>query len=445
MNSNKIKTTLYDRRSFLAGGAAITGVALTGAISPARSHTTETASDFFSVVNLEEKDLQSAIDEAADHSILVCRSEHPITVNETIVIRKPLTLVGLRAQLPEGLAGTEILSVEAEHVAIEDFELKGNADSVDQQERASLIRIMADHFRVENGLVTDSSKHGIVIRSMGVGDRNHGVVRNIVGRQVQRDVVSMTGYGDFDRFVCNILIENIWAHGPSRRGAVEAADGTRNITIRNIYAESCAYGIDVEDHNRRGQKNENVTIDGVYVTNCPSAVITSNRPFGHRNLTIRNVTGENWPDELRGNFKRLSVRNTANVVLENVRINGNSNGEDIELSNCTCLTMCNLVMENSDHEEPSVVISNSDNTRVDGAMLINASDKLRTVLKFKITEEQKKNLQITNVSGPDLENGIVITRSNTDVTLKNYIINNNLTGVMDHIKGKTALVSNNQS
>lgn len=445
MSKLEKNTQLINRRSFLAGGSAITGAALAGVITPVQSRTKATINEAIKLVNLNDTDLQTVINEAPDHSILVCKSDQPITVNETIVIHKPVILIGLRARLADHLEDTEILSVEAEGVAIENFELKGNAKdpTVDLDQRASLIQVVADHFRIENGLVTDSSKHGIGIRAFE-SDRKHGVVRNIIGRRISRDTVSLTGRGNNDSYVRNILVENISTYGPSLRGAVESSDGTSNITIRNIYAESCNYGIDVQDHSRRGQSNKNIYIDGVYVNDCTSAIITQNDPdFGHRYLTIRNVTGENWPDKRWKDHKRIHIKNTSNVILENARVAGNTMGEDVCFSNCDDLTLNNLVIEHANHDEPAVLLRNCGNIHVDGLKLINATDKLQNVLHYQVSQGLKHNVQITNVIAPNLEHGITITRDNPNATLKNYMIRNNLTGVLDRIGDHTALISDN--
>ena len=51
------------------------------------------------------------------------------------------------------------------------------------------------------------------------------------------------------------FIENIRAYGSRLRGPVEVSDGSEHITVRDIYAESSFYGVDVQDHGRQGMIN----------------------------------------------------------------------------------------------------------------------------------------------------------------------------------------------
>jgi hypothetical protein len=109
-----------------------------------------------------------------------------------------------------------------------------------------------------------------------------------------------------------------------RRGRFVIENGViRNITsrgtIRDIYTESCRYGVDVQDHKRPGKINRYIIIDGLHVRNTYMAMRTANRDFGHDGLTIRNVTGTDWPADAKEPFQ---VRNTSNVLIDNVRKTG---------------------------------------------------------------------------------------------------------------------------
>src|SRR5579871_1121384 len=97
------------------------------------------------------EELQAQIDRAPDYGTVICDRNQELTISTTIRVRKPLTIRGLSARLQDGLGKTTLLVVESEGVAVVDFALRGNADTVDQSERASLLVFNAGNLRVENG------------------------------------------------------------------------------------------------------------------------------------------------------------------------------------------------------------------------------------------------------------------------------------------------------
>jgi len=271
-------------------------------------------------------DLQALIDKVPPHTTVVCDPERTITVTEKpITIDKPLKLIGLRAELANGLAKTPLLLVQADHVTVKDFWLSGNKGSVSG--KASLLRIEGNHFNVDNGYVEDASRHGIVVttRDGSDDDRYDGMVRNISARNINRDGVSLEGDPGVVR---DILVESVEATNSRDRGAVEVCDGSKNIILRKIYAENCWYAVDVQDHNRPNTPNINITIENIRVKNCDYAIKTGNSAKNeHRELTIRNVTRED-------DKAILQISNTKGVTLDNIRIPD----EDIHIKNCSNVT-----------------------------------------------------------------------------------------------------------
>src|SRR5262249_16420489 len=136
-------------------------------------------------------DLQKAIDAAPPHSTIVCDPNRELTLSTPIKIDKPLTLRRLHARLPEKLGNPSLLLVTSKAVTVSEFELTGNGDTVSPKERAPLMVIAAGEFRVENGRFNNSSKDGVMIDgdTLAAGDIVGGVVRDIVGNRVSRDVV----------------------------------------------------------------------------------------------------------------------------------------------------------------------------------------------------------------------------------------------------------------
>jgi uncharacterized sulfatase len=296
-----------------------------------------------------------------------------IEISRTIVIDKPLTLVGLNARLPRGLASTPILSVVAEGVRIRDFHLTGNGGSVTQEDsvsRASLIVVRRGRFVIENGETNNSAKDGVMITPLAeYGNIEHGVVRNITSHGTIRDTVSISGAGDKGLFVRHLVVENIRAYDCELRGAVEASDGSEYITIRDVYAESCLYGVDVQDHKRTGQVNNHIIIDGLHVRKSYFAVRTANRDFGHDGLTIRNVTGTDWPADAKEPFQ---VRNTSNVLIDNVRLYDCPVGPCMRIRNSDNVTLRDITFIDGEYDGPALSVEDSNN------VVINNVETVRT-------------------------------------------------------------------
>src|SRR5678815_5643823 len=238
-------------------------------------------------------DLQKIIDAAAAHTVVRCDPNQQLVLSAPIVVRKPLTLTGLHARLQEKVGNTSLVVVEAKGVAVTDFEFFGNADSVPQNDRAPLLVIHAGDFRVERGVFLNSSKDGVMIDGDGMPEGEDligGVVRDVIGRGVRRDVVSISGSSGHGHKIRNVVVENVRCYESAFRGAVEVSDGTENITVRTVYAESAVYAIDVQDHHQPDQSNRNVVIEDVYATKCKHAIRTANTRRGHANLTVRDLT-----------------------------------------------------------------------------------------------------------------------------------------------------------
>ena len=243
-------------------------------------------------IQVDAADLQRQVARASPYSVLLADRRRQVEVNETIRIDRPITLLGLNMRLQPGLADTPILEIVSEGVTIRDFKLEGNGDSVEQSDRAPLILVRRGRFVIENGQTNNSAKDGLMITPVPeYGNIEHGVIRNLTARNTIRDVVSIGGRGHEGLYVRHLVVENIRSYGSQLRGSVEVSDGSEHVTVRDIYAESSFYGVDIQDHSQPGMINRQILIDGVQVKDCVTAVRTANRDFGHNGLTIRNVTG----------------------------------------------------------------------------------------------------------------------------------------------------------
>ncbi len=266
-------------------------------------------------------DLQEILDRAPTGAVVVCEQAAPVEVTSTLLIRTPLTVRGLKACLPPKLDRTPILVVDAEAVTLTDFELRGNYDTVPQEKRAPLIHIKRGGFRVERCLFRDGSKDGIMVTpDDGSGDIVGGIIRDIEGHRMARDLVSLSG-GNGGLRIRDVTVENVRLERGFLRGAVEVSDGADNITVRHVTAEDAVYALDVQDHGpTKGSKgpacapNTRILIEDVTALRCKHILRTANHPqLAHAGLTLRNLTARECAQPLR-------ISNTTRVLVEHLTI-----------------------------------------------------------------------------------------------------------------------------
>lgn len=395
-------------------------------------------------VRVDASRLQEAIDRAVPHSVLVADPDQPVEVSTTVRIDKPLTLIGLHMRLKPGLAKTPILEVLSEFVQIRDFTLAGNADSVSQPDRAPLILVRRGRFVIENGRTDNSAKDGVMITPIQeFGDIEHGVLRNLTATNTIRDVVSIGGRGNEGLFVRHLVVENIRSYGSRLRGPVEVSDGSEHITVRDIYAESSLYGVDVQDHRREGMVNRQILIDGVQVRDCVAAIRTANRDFGHDGLTIRNVTGDNFRKDDR--WRPLHVTNTRNLLIENVRLAGGPDDVPwILVANSDNVTLRNVTLVGAAHPGPAVVVEDADNALIDNVVFAGAR-RPDTGIEYRVrADERYGGLRIRNVVASGTRSaGIQLANLSQSGGLDSYMITGNLASVKADLDAAIRIVENN--
>ena len=265
-------------------------------------------------------DFQAIIDKAPTGAVVVCEQTKPIEVSESLLLRKPITIRGLKACLPPKVDKTPIMIADTTGVTLTDSEMQGNYDTVDQKHRAPLLHLKRGDFRIECCKFYDSSKDGIMVTPEdGTGDVVGGIIRDIEGARMGRDLVSLSG-GNGGQRIRDVTVENIRLKKGYLRGAVEVSDGTDNITVRHVYVEDAAYGIDVQDHGptkpRTGHAcapNTHVLIEDVTAVRCKNIIRTANHPLGHADLTLRDFTGRDCQEPVR-------ISNTKHVLIENLTI-----------------------------------------------------------------------------------------------------------------------------
>ena len=394
-------------------------------------------------VRIDAANLQEEVIVAAPHSVMIADRTRQVEVLRTVRIDKPLTLVGLNMRLAPGLAETPILEVLSENVRIRDFILEGNGDSVTQAERAPLIVLRRGRFVIENGQTNNSAKDGMMITPIAeYGDIEHGVIRNITARNTIRDTVSIGGRGNEGLYVRHLLVENIRSYGSEFRGPVEVSDGSEHITVRDIYSESSFYGVDIQDHGQPGMVNRHIVIDGVQVKDCVTAVRTANRDFGHDGLAIRNVTGVDWREHEQ--WSPLHIRNTSNLVLENIRIDGNPELPSLFIQNSNNVSIRNVTIVNASQPEAAVVVEDSDNVLLDNIVIVGDKQPGYGIVYRIRSDEQFGGLRIRNVLEQDVgKSGILLENLSKSGGLDSYSITGNLASVDADLPARRRLVEGN--
>jgi hypothetical protein len=300
--------------------------------------------------------------------------------------------------------------------------------------------VRAGDFRVERGEFLNSSKDGVMIETGGTEDLVGGVVRDIVGRGVVRDVISISGSDGTGRLIRNVLVDNVRCYDSRLRGAVEVSDGTDNITVRKVYAESAVYAIDVQDHKKPQQINRNVVIEDIHAVRCKHALRTANSRQGHANLTIRDITADQC-------IIPVQISHTDNVHLGNVRVMNHESGKvPVQIDRCRDISVRDVTVENISLKGPAVLLQNCDQVLVDGLTLRGKTNTLTSAVCYRITSNESfSGLRIRNVFAREVtEAGIVLEATGKEKgTLTDYLVTGNIARVLDRIEGERRLVTDN--
>lgn len=385
-------------------------------------------------IRIDSDDLQSIVDAAPPYATLLADSAHEIEIAKTVRIDKPLTFVGLKARLRAGVGNTHMLEVVSEGVIFTEFALTGNIESVPYKDRASLIVFRKGGFRVENGSFHNSAKDGVMVNpTEATGAIEHGVIRDIVGVNNARDVISISGAGQLGLPVRHLLVENIRCFGSRDRGAVEVSDGSEDVTVRDIYSESSYYGVDVQDHRKPGQVNRNVVIDGVRVKDCPIAIRTANSDFGHDGLMIRNVSGEQWRQD---KWRPLHITNTANVFIDNVRIRGAEGAPAVVVRNSDNVILRDVVLLDAANDGEAVLVEDANHLLLDNVMFLGSGAGPAVGIRYLVRSDGRfEDLRIRNSVARRVRDVGIALESAGQGRLEGYSLVDNEATVRDDIGG----------
>jgi hypothetical protein len=240
---------------------------------------------------------------------------------------------------------------------------------------------------VERCVFENSSKNGLTIDPQHSGKPLvGGVVRDIVGRNVTRDVVSLSG-GPNGAIIQDVLVENLRASDSKLRGAVEVSDGSENITVRSIWAERCVYAVDFQDHDEPTDINHNVLIEDIKARKCRHAVRTATELDGHSGLTIRDVWAENCDVPVRVSCIR-------DVIVEGVHVIGRerdpTDADDlacvIQVKDCENVVLRDISIVNIGEIPAAVRVVDTAQLDVDG-LAVSGDTKFDHALLYQFTSE----------------------------------------------------------
>jgi hypothetical protein len=362
-------------------------------------------------------DLQQLLDDAPAHATFIFRPSDEYVLQKTLFIDKPLTIKGFAAKLPDGLAASMIV-VRHAGVTIDNMKLTGNAGTISEEERKALLSIEKGYFRIENSFFHNSSKDGIEVSNPDAKTIEHGVIRNIIGRGNLRDLVSING--ENDGRIHHLLIEHIRCYNSPHRGAVEVSDGTENITVRKVYADSCVYAVDVQDHGYPDVVNHEILVEEIIARNCRHAVRTANSDIGHARHIFRDITALNCQQP-------MYITNINNVFIDNISIQGHSgNNQLFLLRNCRNVTLSNAVLADIPTGGAGLNLVNCDHVFVSN-MRLTGNIALDYGLHYLIDDgRQYEALTIVHsVLTGAKKTGIQLQKKNGS-TLSNLILNGNV-------------------
>ncbi|KAJ8903138.1 hypothetical protein NDN08_004250 [Rhodosorus marinus] len=278
------------------------------------------------------KDLKSQIEDAENGSEILAPSGgcEFVLHKHVNVTRDDITIRGLRARVRDGYP-EPILNVTGDRFVMTDFELTGNADSILDGLRETLVYLHGNDFDIRRGKVSLASRDAIGIQPVWFSPNkriDRGRVSDIVGYRNSRETVSLGNFPllDFDTgdygteeerktvYVSNVHLENIRAYGSELKGALEVSDGVEDIVVKNIYAEDCRYGIAIQDHGvSEYESNNRVSVSNLIVFDSDFAVLSQTNPIPHSDISFKRVLAT---DCTRG----LRMRHIARLRMDDVRV-----------------------------------------------------------------------------------------------------------------------------
>jgi hypothetical protein len=177
---------------------------------------------------------------------------------------------------------------------------------------------------------------------------------------------------------------------------LEISDGSANITGTGIYAENCAYAVDVQDHGQEQEVNRNITLTHLYAKDSKHVLRTANHGWPHYGLTIRDVTAENCR-------LPLHLSNTLGVLVENVRIFGHfGNLPAIRIINCSHITVRDVLYFGGTAVGPAILVQDTGGLLLENVTVTDQMKELSHAVRYELSNDTtRSNIWMRNIHAPN--------------------------------------------
>ncbi|KAJ8906836.1 hypothetical protein NDN08_003322 [Rhodosorus marinus] len=349
-----------------------------------------------------DKPLKTQIEGAPIHSELVAYDSCVWMVDETIRVRNPVTIRGVTARLPDGLGNAPLLEVRTEGFTMTDFEFIGNIESVEFEDRESLVAVAMGGFHIERGVLRSSSQHGILVRPMGFHKHDivGGVLRDLAGYGNRRDLVSITSMRQGEYISRNIVAENLRAYNQWERGTIEVTDGAKDVYISNVYAENCFYAVDIQDHDEGNDESlahvNRVFVSNVIAMNCTWAIHSETFVAGHSDISISGVVATDCMNAvLLDRINRLTLTDVKVV-------NGRNESTQVDIAHAKYVNMRELSFAGGVGESSAITLRQSEKVRVQDVTLADDTN-FKYGITVNATVPEQEAFATLSFTGNDLE------------------------------------------
>ncbi|HJV46268.1 MAG TPA: nitrous oxide reductase family maturation protein NosD [Bacillota bacterium] len=133
-----------------------------------------------------QETLQEKINQAKENTVLILPNE---TFIGNIVIDKPITIKGSGKTIIEGDGTTNVITITAPNVTLENLSIRHGGVSMSSQEEYSGVKVSASHVLIKDLHITDTY-HGVYLKNANNVEVNHVTIEGN-----GRDIVASQGNG----------------------------------------------------------------------------------------------------------------------------------------------------------------------------------------------------------------------------------------------------------
>jgi hypothetical protein len=361
------------------------------------------------VRTIDHAELRATLGDAAQNETIIVDSQDTLIVREPLTVTTSgLTLSGLNIRL-EAEMDENIVEITADGVTLTSFVIDGAREHQSGDRQTNGITVTdATNVTISNGIVTDSSRHGIRVFDPSTqtshvegntvsapgGPVADVTIRDVTVRTPRRDGCSIEGPA-----VSSVLVDNVRTFRSSDRGSVEVKDGASDVTVSNCYAEDCAYVVAVQDHGTFGTSD--VRIARNTAVDC-GTLIDTQTSVRHSGVTVqenvgRSLSGVGVRGEGGIRLHRIDGLLADGNVLENVDEVG------LNVSECADVSVRGNQIRGS--ADDGIRVTGSDRVAITGNFLKGCSG---AGIRCDGTESPLSWLQIAVNNGVALDKGIIL-------------------------------------